>query len=150
MESVFRDSHACLLRDDFETLHHSRNHLVLQAAVFWGETRGKGCQCLLETAWVLRSCGFACSPVLSLGVLSDGDQVDVVVLGLEPRNGHARPYVRVERELLPQRQVQAPVSLSYGRGHRTLGAFGERDGERSVESAKGGLGGERAGAPSNS
>lgn len=71
----------CCCCAHLEALHHSLDHFVLQAAV------------------------------LALCVLPDGDQVNVIVLGLVPGQAEARPHVGIQVELLHTRSTGAHAAL---------------------------------------
>eukprot|EP00955_Chlamydomonas_euryale_P100284 365273-Chlamydomonas_euryale.AAC.6 len=60
--------------------------------------------------------------VLSLGVLANGHQVDIVVSRLVARDRHARPHVGVQIQLLAQGQIERPETLSNRGRHRALQA----------------------------
>ena len=82
-------SHASggVLCDQFDTLDHAVDDLVLDARVF------------------------------SLGVLADGDQIDVVVQGLVAFDGFAGSHVGVQTELFSQLKIKRSESLADG-GHQ--------------------------------
>lgn len=84
LESVLADTLRRLSCDELDALHDTVNDDVLNAGVF------------------------------SLGVLSDENGVDVVVWGLESRNGAAGTHVGEEVECAAEGKVQGDVALANG------------------------------------
>lgn len=58
--------------------------------------------------------------VLALGVLSDDHDIDIIIGGLDTRNGAGGPHIGVQAELLAQRQVEGHVALADGCGQRAF------------------------------
>mmetsp|Transcript_10786 Transcript_10786/g.32062 ORF Transcript_10786/g.32062 Transcript_10786/m.32062 type:complete len:323 (+) Transcript_10786:437-1405(+) len=92
LESKLSNTAGRLACDDLKALNHAGHHLVLQTRV------------------------------LSLGVLANGHQVDIVVSRLVARDRHARPHVGVQIQLLAQGQIERPETLSNRGRHRALQA----------------------------
>ena len=93
-ESRPRNFHGGMAGDDFEALHHARDHLVFQAGVE------------------------------ILGVLAKDRQVDghIVKTGLQAGEHAHRPEVGVQPQLFPQSYVDAGVAAADGRGSRPFQA----------------------------
>lgn len=81
LESVSGDVLAGCPGNDLEVLDDARHDFVLEPAV------------------------------LSLGVFSDGDDINILVWGVDALKAFARPDIRVQLELLPQGHVQGPEAL---------------------------------------
>jgi len=91
-ECEFSYFSAGLFGDELDTLYNTWNNLVLDTGV------------------------------LSLGVLSNGNQVDILVGGWEALEADARPHISVEAECLSQHQVHAWVAGADWRAEWSLQA----------------------------
>ncbi|KAF6251270.1 hypothetical protein COO60DRAFT_1561813, partial [Scenedesmus sp. NREL 46B-D3] len=58
--------------------------------------------------------------VLSLCVLTDGDQVHIIILGLVARQAEAGPHIGIQLQLLAQGQVKGPETLANRSSHGAL------------------------------
>ena len=58
--------------------------------------------------------------VLALCVLSDCDQVDIVIPGLVSWNAEAWPHIGIQLEFLTECQVERPMTLADRSGHGSL------------------------------
>lgn len=92
LEGIARNVVRSRFRDQLDGLNDSRHDFVLNTRIF------------------------------SFGVLSDGDNVDILVRSLVAFNGTARSHVGIKVEFLTQSQIQGAMTLSDRSGQGTFQA----------------------------